>query len=414
MSLLKTFFRYKKKNYLKQKLFTSLFWIIICLGIGIGIVSQPAVVFQAAKMGLQIWWEIVFPSLLPFFVISELLMNLGFVAFLGVFLEPAMRPLFNLPGASGFILAVSLISGFPLSAILTTRLRQANLCTREEGEQLMSFTNNASPLFMLGAVSIGMFQNPTLGPPIAFIHYSSNLICGVLLKFFYSGRCIYSYREPKEIKGSFLRRAFKALQEASRLKKQSFGSLLGEAVRNTITALLTIGGFITLFSVLLGILQAIGFFAVALKILSPIVKIFQVHPSLLQGLLTGFFEITMGINEISKSESPLIQQLMATEVILAWNGVAVQAQIAGMITESDLRIFPYLLTRYLQIPLAVSLTYLLFLSPFQNIFTQKSTLTWPALMWLIFILAVTIISLSLLGVAYNVVTSWYKKIIIIR
>jgi hypothetical protein len=103
----KTVFFNNHRAIIKPSFFTAL-----CLLCALGVICYPAASFQAAQRGLQTWWEIVVPSLLPFFIIAELLMNLGFVAFLGTLMNPAMRPLFNLPGSSGFILAVSYLSGF--------------------------------------------------------------------------------------------------------------------------------------------------------------------------------------------------------------------------------------------------------------------------------------------------------------
>ena len=105
--------------------------------------------FQAALEGLKVWWEIVFPSLLPFFIIAEILMGLGVVHFLGALLEPLMRPLFRVPGVSVFAMAMGLASGYPIGAKITANLRQKNLCTKTEGERLLSFTNTAEPLLRL-------------------------------------------------------------------------------------------------------------------------------------------------------------------------------------------------------------------------------------------------------------------------
>lgn len=394
-------------NNKNNKLHLSIFWISVCIVLGTGIIFYPETSFEAAKKGIQTWWSIVFPSLLPFLIISELLINLGFVSFLGVLLEPVMRPLFNLPGAGGFVLAMSYISGFPLCAILTARLRQSNLCTREEGERLMSFTSNASPLFLLGAVSVGMFKNPSLGPAIAFIHYFSNFLCGILLKILYSKTEIRSFSKPVQKNHIFiLKKALYAILETSRLKEQTFGTLLCEAVRNTVLTLLTICGFITLFSVIINILHAIGFVDSLIKILNPLAEYFQIHYSLLTGLITGFFEITMGINEISKSTGTLIQQLMITEAILAWNGLAIQAQIAGMISGSDLRILPYLLTRFIQIPVAVSITYMFFSKPIHNL----SFLSGHFILYVVIFFSIIMLSFLL----KKVFLALWKKIIIIR
>ncbi len=342
--------------------YPALFWILVCLLLGAGIIRYPVAALWAARRGLLTWWEIVLPSLLPFFIVSELLMGLGFVSLLGCLLEPALRPMFNLPGSAGFILAVSYISGFPLCASLTSRIRRHEMCTRDEGERLMAFTSNASPLFMLGAVSVGMYRNPALGPVIAGIHYLSALLCGIILKTMLpalgpecKGAVNLNQSTPRKAASFF---------QSSMLKEQGFGSLLGETIQKTSLILLSIGGFITFFSVIIGVAEAGGVMGGIVHLLTPAAMLLHFDPSLLRASLYGLFEVTIGINQASQSPGTLAQQLMVIEALLAWNGLAVQAQVAGMIIGSDLRLWPYLLTRCLQIPLAVSLAYLATLTPY--------------------------------------------------
>ncbi|MCE5286924.1 MAG: sporulation integral membrane protein YlbJ, partial [Pelosinus sp.] len=73
--------------------------------ITLAMVVYPKDAFDSAITGLNLWWNVVFPSLLPFFVLSEILMGLGVVHFIGVLLEPLMRPLFNVPGIGAFALS---------------------------------------------------------------------------------------------------------------------------------------------------------------------------------------------------------------------------------------------------------------------------------------------------------------------
>jgi sporulation integral membrane protein YlbJ len=361
-----------------QTLLTTLFWVIICLCFGIGIIRYPGIVFASARRGLLTWWEIVLPSLLPFFIVSELLMGLGFVSLLGALLEPVMRPLFKLPGSAGFVIAVGYTSGFPLCAVLTSRIRSDRLCTQNEGERLMAFTSNASPLFMLGAVSIGMYRNPALGPLIAGIHYLSSLLCGILLRFMPGPRSCPALTDGK--RAGLLTRVSSSLR-ASRLEKQNFGALLGETVHKTSTTLLAIGGFITIFSVLIGILDAAGFFTALITALTPLAQLFHLDTGLLKALMYGLFEITTGINEVSRSSGSFVQQLLAIEALLAWNGLAVQAQVAGMMTGSDLRLWFYLLARCLQVPIAVLIAYLATLLPALDYLTHPALAAGTAASW---------------------------------
>src|SRR5690606_36322375 len=134
----------------------------------------------ASIRGLNIWWEIVFPSLLPFFIISELLIGFGVVKFIGVLLEPLMRPLFRVPGVGGFVWAMSMASGSPSGAKLTARLRKEGQLTKTEAERLASFTNSSNPLFIFGAVAVGFFHNPHLGIILALAHYLGIISVGLI------------------------------------------------------------------------------------------------------------------------------------------------------------------------------------------------------------------------------------------
>lgn len=407
--------RLSKYQGFKGLFYTSC-WMLAFLLLGLSMVSHPVVVLTAARKGLQIWWNIVLPSLFPFFIISEMLMSLGFVRIVGAILEPAMRPLFNLPGCGAFILGVSYLSGFPLCAILTSRLRQENLCSRNEGERLMAFTSNASPLFMLGAVASGMLANPVLGPFIAIIHYLSNFLCGIILK--------YLYRQPLIARSAgshtSLSHTISSLSSSSKLHKVGFGHLFGEIVRNTTMTLLAIGGFITFFSVLISLLQSTGVLPLALRLLLPLVHPLGISSSLLQALITGFFEMTLGISEVCHSSADLFQQLLAIEAILAWNGLAVQAQVAGMVVDSGLSVLPYLATRLMQIPLALALTCLLINGPFRvwtlPVFQPAGENFSPAHNWLCFLLFLSAFFLAATAIllALHLIAWLRRKVIIIR
>ncbi|HHY92364.1 MAG TPA: sporulation integral membrane protein YlbJ, partial [Firmicutes bacterium] len=222
-------------------------------------VRYPDVAFKAAVHGLGVWFDIVFPALLPFFIFSEVLMGLGVVHCMGVLLEPFMRPLFNVPGVGSFVMAMGLASGYPIGAILTAKLRKQKLCTRVEAERLYSFSNTADPLFMIGAVAVGMFGIVQLGVVISLSHYISAIMVGLVLRFYAAGD-----RErvtPDTGQGNVFLRALKALYRARVEDGRPFGRLLGDAIRQSVNTLLVIGGFIMLFSVVIQIATTVGFTA---------------------------------------------------------------------------------------------------------------------------------------------------------
>lgn len=70
------------------------------------IIAYPDKSFQASLQGLKVWWTIIFPALLPFLILSEMLKAYGWVHGIGVLLDPFMRTLFQLPGIGGWAWSV--------------------------------------------------------------------------------------------------------------------------------------------------------------------------------------------------------------------------------------------------------------------------------------------------------------------
>ncbi len=92
----------KKKRH-KNFNINLIFLIIIIIALT-GIITNPKLSLNSATAGINTWFNIILPSLLPFFIISEILIGLGFIDFIGKLLEPLMKPLFNMPGEGVFII----------------------------------------------------------------------------------------------------------------------------------------------------------------------------------------------------------------------------------------------------------------------------------------------------------------------
>ncbi len=317
----------------------------------------PTAVFEASKAGAYAWWNIVFPALLPFFISSEMLMGYGIVQFMGVILEPVMRPLFNLPGAGAFVIAVGYTSGFPISASLAARLRKDGFCTRSEAERLMCFTNNASPLFMLVAVGVGMFHNPRLGALIAGCHYLGNLILGLVLRFYKPDVTVFN--SGTHTGGSLFRRALFEMQKAQGMNPRSFGRILGDAVTSSVNKLLLIGGFIIIFSIIIRVFMITGVMEVLTNIVGLAALPLGFANEAIMSLSWGLFEITLGAKAAAEASVPLIQKAVSTSLILGWSGISVLAQVSAMISETDLKMGLFVVCRLLHALIAGGLCFLI-------------------------------------------------------
>lgn len=339
---------------MRRNIFFSLLAFLAVLLAG-AMVIHPQSTFQGAIQGLRTWAFILVPSLLPFFIISDILVELGVVRLLGILLEPLMRPLFKQPGESGFVVAMGFTSGFPMGAVLTNTLYEKNIVTNEEAGRLLAFTNNSSPLFLLVAIPIGMFNNPHLGIILLLAHYGANLLLGIILGFMGKKHNTLQTKQLFQFKKSL--RDFFIFQKKS---IPSIGKLLGSAVHKSIQNILTVGGFVVFFAVLIQILQETSLFNIITMIFSKFLLFLGINPNLSEALSIGFFEMTLGVQKASQTYSSLNQQLMITSLILGWSGLSIQAQVTSIVARNNIPIIYYLGGRFFQGILAFLLTFIIF------------------------------------------------------
>lgn len=300
---------------------------------------------DSAAKGLALWFNIVFPSLFPFFVASHLLNGSGFVRAGGILLEPLMRPLFNVPGCGSFAFLMGITSGYPVGAKITAGMRKEKLLTKSEAERLLAFSNNSGPLFIVGAVSTGMFKMQRLGLFLLACHIAACITVGIILGL--SGKKPASKVNMQE--EALWKRFKKELLTVGKMKNASFGTALGRAVEDSIMTLLAIGGFIMLFSVIINLLMEIGVISQISSFLSVLLSPFGINERIISSVVGGFFEITTGANLASSSHgAPLQQKLAAVSLIIGWAGLSVHSQVLSIISGTDISMKTYLLGKFLQ------------------------------------------------------------------
>jgi len=341
---------------------------ILCLIL----LSDAAV--KSALDGLKLWAGVVIPSLFPFFAAAEIMNSSGFIRASGLLLEPVMRPLFNVPGCGSFALVMGILSGYPVGAKITCDLKNNGELDKVEAERLLAFTNNSGPLFIIGAVGTGMYGSPRLGIFIYICHLLACITVGFIFRFYKTGCNMTRSAMHKANAGRkhFCEAGFKKSRQTPVFKafrnrlaedngnsRTDFGVLLGNAVKNSVSTILTIGGFIVLFSVIIRLLTETGiieaFAALFFRILTP----FGINERIIRGVLSGFFEITTGSRLISSvSGVPLSLQLPAASLIIGWAGLSVHFQVMSIASNTGVSVSPYLLGKLLQGMLSALFTYL--------------------------------------------------------
>ncbi|AZN40815.1 nucleoside recognition domain-containing protein [Paenibacillus albus] len=309
------------------------------------IIVRPDEAFQASLQGLTVWWNIVFPGLLPFLALLELMLTFGAVHALGELLHPLMRRLFRLPGESGIAMALGWTGGFPLGAEAVASLHRSKLVTSTEGQRLLALSHMPSPLFMLLVVGSGFLHRPELGAAIAAAVWLSALLTALISSIFAaeSESAPASKRSAKEPPPpSLLRRASTAMQAASKRDGRSFGKALGDAVVVSVYKLMAIGGFMM-------------FAAVLVRLLQPLMP--ERIPAF---LLPAFLESHIGVFAAANTNfaGGIPWTAACCAAVLSWGGLSALLQAGSMLTGSGLSLARLAASRLVQSLLAFFLTLL--------------------------------------------------------
>lgn len=109
------------------------------------ILTIPA---QGCTLGLTLWYTSVLPSLLPFFILSGLLIRTGAFRFLNRIFSPVLTRIFPVSSDGSYAILMGYLCGFPMGAKVIAELVAHQHISREEGSYLMVFCNNVSPAFL--------------------------------------------------------------------------------------------------------------------------------------------------------------------------------------------------------------------------------------------------------------------------
>lgn len=299
---------------------------------------------QAVKNSLNIWMNNVVPSLFPFFMATELLNYTNIPRTIGNMFNRIMRPLFNVPGIGAYALFMGIISGYPVGAKIVTNFRNENLCTKEEAERLITFTNNSGPLFILGTVGVTLFYDSLIGILLLCTHILACISVGIVFRFWK-----INVKEKRNID---------TLE--NNITFSSLGNILSKSILSAINSIVLIGGFIVLFGLILSILQKSNILYLIKLPVVPVFNMLNINPNFIIPLLSGILELTNGITLVASTACKnLAINVILCAFLLGFGGISIMLQVLSIISKSDISIKPYILGKLLQGILAAFYTFLI-------------------------------------------------------
>ncbi len=302
----------------------------------------PTQSVEAAKAGLELCGNVIIPSLFPFFVLSGLMVEMGLVRHLGRFLQPIMRPLFNVSGSCAAAFALGIIGGYPIGAVTAIDLYKKGWCSKDEAERLLAFCNNSGPAFILGVVGAGIFSSSLIGIVLYLAHILSSVIVGILFR-------LRSKSSPQ------VTVAVSHIDESY----SGFAAAFTGCVKSAAVSTINICAFVIFFTVVIKMLFLTGVMDAASSVVAVVLSPLGINAQWAEKLLIGAIEMSSGVWSLSGAAGTLTGKLSMAAFILGWAGVSVHCQVLSFIGGSGLSAKKYVIGKALHGIISAGLVYII-------------------------------------------------------
>ncbi len=295
------------------------FSVFLCIVFFIIMLCFPKETLSGATDGLLLWFQIVLPTLLPFFIMTNLLIQTNSMRFISRIFGPVLQKIFQVSPDGSFAVLTGFVCGYPIGAKVTADLVRSKRITESEGNYLLSFCNNTSPAFITSYIVLQNFQKDELLFQTLFILYLSPVLCSMIFRLFYkkrsqknlivhtSDRCCFTFE------------------------------IMDNSIMNAFENITKVGGYIILFSI-----------------------VFSLANSIHSTCLFSILEITNGIPLLLRTCNSLPVSYIAVLALTSFGGICSLLQTKAMLVETRLSITKYTIEKLIT-AMVTSLLTLLFL-----------------------------------------------------
>ncbi|MFT4143071.1 MAG: transporter [Mobilitalea sp.] len=278
--------------------------------------SETAI--RGAREGLLLWFQHVLPTLLPFIIVSNLIIRLNLSKQISSLFHPVLGRLLRLSKEGCYPIVIGFLSGIPMGGKTSADLVMEQRISKNEGQFLLTLCNNASPMFIIGYISVTQLKLPHIKYALFVIIYGSVILGALFCRNLF-------FRLKSAERNTYMPSLTVKTSEYS--KRFSF-QMVDNSIMNGFEIITRIGGYIILFS-----------------ILAYMIKEINIIPDIFKACLMGVFEITTGISQISSSTMSNELKIVLITVITTFGGFSGIAQTKSVLQESGLSIHSYFIVK---------------------------------------------------------------------
>ena len=283
-----------------------LYLFTLCIVLFEMLFNSQAIV-ESVSFSFNLCINNLFPSLLPFMILSNILIEYGFAIICSEIFKPFMIKMFKSHELGAFVFILSLISGSPSNAKYIKELLDKNNINAYEANKILLFTHFVNPLFIINTIGYKFLNNNKIGLIILISHYIGNIITAIIFRYY------HKYNKDSKID---LKNTLKYLKTP----KKNFINILTNSIINSINTLLLILGVITTCLV--------------------ITTILNINP-----ILNGLLEITQGLKYISILNIPIKLKVIFATFLVSFGGLSIHAQVFSIMNNKKIKYLPYLIFR---------------------------------------------------------------------
>lgn len=143
------------------------------------LLRYPALSLEYALTGLHLWFEKMIPTLLPFMILSGILIHMNLTEGFVRLFHPILHFLYGTTPNGSYTLIMGFLCGFPMGARIAGELCRTGRLQTEEGNRLLAFCNNIGPIYFLSFVVSTLSLEKPLMPFL--VMYGVPLVYGLFV-----------------------------------------------------------------------------------------------------------------------------------------------------------------------------------------------------------------------------------------
>lgn len=166
----------------KREMWTScaltflVFFFLVCM------IISPAHFIASSLSGLSAWATSVLPSVLPFMFFTRVLSSQNSLQTLTRPFSFITKNLFKTPPVSFYVFLMAIVSGYPVGSKMIADQYLQGKITRQDAFKMSAFCSTSGPMFIIGAVGVGMFKNQSIGYILFLSHVLGAILNGLLFR----------------------------------------------------------------------------------------------------------------------------------------------------------------------------------------------------------------------------------------